>query len=296
MNREMHGLEQVAATFTYEWRAHHDGRFESDTLWGRTLEEHWPLFLSCMGVSEQDVKGTVALDAGCGSGAFSRMNADHGAEVVIGVDVSEAVDDAARACEDRPDVHIVQANIFALPLKPAICDLIWCSGVLHHTPDAGRGHRSLSRHLRPGGTLYVKVSPKGFSPFYWTRSILGAIHVTRLPPPALMLLSKAMSYPSAALLWLYRGARRLPGLRPRSAAEAVSVRRRPLREFQLAWFDALSPEHWSRHSEDEVVGWFRREGFDSIVALEVPKIGARGRAPASPDRGGPLTDLSEGRP
>ena len=279
MNRDMAGLENVARTFTYEWKAHHAGRFEGETLFGRTVDEDWRFFLDCTGAAADDVSGAVVLDAGCGSGRFTRLIGEHGAAAAIGVDINEAVDEAYADCGHLPNVHIVQANVFSLPFKEGIFDLVWCSGVLHHTPDAAAGHRSLARHVKPGGTLYVWVYAKRFNPFRFVKTVLDAVRVTKLPEPVLYRISKAISYPSLALLAGYRAARALPGLRPRTAWGERTVRPRTLDEIQLTWFDALSPEHDSRHTEEEVVGWFERSGFEDIVAIEEPKVGVRGRAP-----------------
>jgi hypothetical protein len=60
-----------------------------------------------------------------------------------------------------------------------------------------------------------------------------------------------------------------------------TVRPRNRRELELTWFDALSPEHDSRHTEEEVIAWFRRKGFERIEALEEPKVGVRGLAQKS---------------
>jgi SAM-dependent methyltransferase len=174
---------------------------------------------------------------------------------------------------------MVQANVLALPFKPGVFDLIFCRGVLHHTPDAAGGHRSLAQHVKPGGVLYVWVYAKRFNPFRFTKDVLNALRVTRLPPRVLLAFSKALAYVSVPLLYLYRAARRLPGLRPRDARAERTVRARSVRELYLTWFDALSPEHDSRHTEDEVMEWFRREGFEDIRAIDEPKIGVRGVAP-----------------
>src|SRR6266508_4287134 len=40
---EAHELTNVARTFGYEWKAHHHGIFESETLFGRTREQDWEL-------------------------------------------------------------------------------------------------------------------------------------------------------------------------------------------------------------------------------------------------------------
>jgi hypothetical protein len=59
------------------------------------------------------------------------------------------------------------------------------------------------------------------------------------------------------------------------------LRPRTIPELKLTWFDALSPEFDTRHSEEEVVSWFYGQGFSNVRALEEPKVGVRGVAPAT---------------
>lgn len=278
MNWSMASLANVARSFGYEWKAHHAGKLEDDTLFGRTLDEDWQYFLQGTGLRDEDIRGAVVLDGGCGSGRLTRQIGEHGATCVIGVDVNEAVDEAHAATRDLPNVHIVQGNIFALPFRERAFDVVWSNGVIHHTPDAARGHAALSRMVKPGGTLYVWVYPKRFNPFRLVKDIFDALRITQLPERELLWLSKSLAYPSLVLLRIYRGLRSIPGLRPHTAWARRTVRPRGLRELQLTWFDALSPEYDSRHTEQEVVGWFSRAGFESIFALEEPKVGVRGIA------------------
>jgi hypothetical protein len=58
-------------------------------------------------------------------------------------------------------------------------------------------------------------------------------------------------------------------------------RRRTLDELRLAWFDKLSPQYDTTHSEPKVIGWFRAAGFEDIVAIEEPKVGVGGVLRAS---------------
>jgi SAM-dependent methyltransferase/uncharacterized protein YbaR (Trm112 family) len=278
MNRSMEGLVQVARTFSYEWKSHHAGQLETDTLFGLTLDEDWQYFLDATRLTEQDLAGAIVLDAGCGSGRPTRQIAEHGAEAVIGVDINEAVDEAYAFCHDLDNVHIVQANILALPFKKRAFDLVWSNGVIHHTADAEAAHRALAAHVKPGGVLYVWVYAKRFNPFRFVKTVLDALRVTRMPEGYLLRLSKVFSYLSLGLLWVYRGARELPGLRPRTEWGRRTVRPRTVRELELTWFDALSPQYDSRHSEQEVVAWFERLGFQEIAAIEEPKVGVRGVA------------------
>jgi hypothetical protein len=108
--------------------------------------------------------------------------------------------------------------------------------------------------------------------------MLDAVRITRLPQPALLAFCKLISIPSLAVLETYRLVRSLPALRPLNARQLRTVRARGLKEIQLTWFDALSPEYDSRHTEEEVVGWFQSAGFERITPNEEPKVGVRGMA------------------
>ena len=281
MNTSMEGLENVARTFGYEWKAHHRGEMEEETVFGRTVEEDWLYFLEGTGLTEPEVRGATVLDGGCGSGRLTRQIGAHGAGRVVGVDVNEAVDEAFAASRDQDNVHIIQGNVFELPFSGGAFDVVWSNGVIHHTPDAARGHASLSRVVKPGGRLYVWVYAKRWNPFRFVKDVLDALRVTRLPEPVLLRLSRVFAVLSLGLLAVYRAIRSLPGLRPTTVWGKRTVRPRERHELELTWFDALSPEHDSRHTEDEVIGWFRREGFEEISALEEPKVGVRGTAPAA---------------
>ena len=279
MNRDFEGLERVARAFDLQWKLQQSGQLEGETLYGWTTEEDWALFQRALNVRDEDLQGAAVLDAGCGTARLTRQIARRGAALAVGLDVADSVDEAFDACRDEPDIHIVQGNVAALPFESGTFDLVWCRGVLHHTPDPPAGHRELARSVRPGGKLYVWVYSQRFSPFRFVKDVLDAFRITRLPPRALFAVCRAMAYPSLALLTAYRAVRRVPGLRPTTARGHRVTRRRGLREVQLTWFDALAPEHNSRHTEEEVMGWFRAVGFEQIACLEEPKIGVRGVRP-----------------
>jgi SAM-dependent methyltransferase len=277
MNRSMEGLEEIRESFTYEWKAHHAGKLELETVFGRTPEEDWRHFTDGVGLA--DLEGLRVLDAGCGSGKLTRQIAGHGPEYVVGTDINESVDEVYALTRERPNLLFVQANIFALPFPEKRFDLVWCNGVIHHTPDPERAFRALARQVRPGGVLYIWVYDKRFNPFRVTKDVFEWVGLRRLSPRAILRLAKVISYPSLALHRLYRLARRLPGLRPRTDWGRRTVKPRTLREVQMSWNDALTPRYDSRHTEDEVLGWFRTVGFRDLVVQGEPRLGVRGVAP-----------------
>jgi SAM-dependent methyltransferase len=99
----------------------------------------------------------VVLDAGCGMGRFAVASAAFGAREVLAVDLSDAVEAAAENARAWPNVHVVQADIYHLPLRPGCVDFGFCIGVLHHLPEPERGFRCLVHQVNPGGAVFAWV-------------------------------------------------------------------------------------------------------------------------------------------
>lgn len=103
-------------------------------------------------VTPEFFKGKVVLEGGCGKGRHTQLAAGWGAEDVIGIDLSGAVETAFAATRSLPNAHIVQADIYNLPLARKF-DYAFSVGVLHHLPDPRGGFLSLASKVKPGGHL-----------------------------------------------------------------------------------------------------------------------------------------------
>lgn len=101
-------------------------------------------------------KDQLVLEGGCGKGRHTSLAARWGVREVIGVDLSDAVETAFVATRDLPNAHIVQADIYHLPLARAF-DYAFSVGVLHHLPDPRAGFKSLAATVKPGGHLSAWV-------------------------------------------------------------------------------------------------------------------------------------------
>jgi SAM-dependent methyltransferase len=80
-----------------------------------------------------------------------------GARDVVGVDLSAAVETAYAATRELPNAHVVQADIYKLPLKRRAFDYAFSVGVLHHLPRPREGFVALSTRVRAGGYLSAWV-------------------------------------------------------------------------------------------------------------------------------------------
>jgi SAM-dependent methyltransferase len=96
--------------------------------------------------------GKVVLEGGCGKGRHTRRIAGWGAKDIVAVDLSDAVEVAFAATRGLPNAHIVQADIFRLPLRRAF-DYAFSIGVLHHLPNPRDGFKSLVSKVKSGGHM-----------------------------------------------------------------------------------------------------------------------------------------------
>ena len=107
-------------------------------------------------VSQQFVKDKVVLDAGCGKGRHVNIVAHAGARAVIAADIGSAIEVAYRNVGHLSNVHVIQADLKDLPLKPCF-DWIYSTGVLHHMQEPAGGFAAIKTKLNPTGALSVWV-------------------------------------------------------------------------------------------------------------------------------------------
>ncbi len=103
--------------------------------------------------------GERVLDLGCGSGRFAAALVDHGCAVVA-ADVAERALARARAAAPGADLRLMEPD-GAIPAGHGEFDLVWCSEVLEHVPDAGALLGEVRRVLRPSGRLLLTTPAHG---------------------------------------------------------------------------------------------------------------------------------------
>ena len=95
-------------------------------------------------------KDKVVVEGGCGKGRHTRRVAGWGARDIVAVDLSAAVEVAFESTRGIENAHVIQADIYHLPLR-RVFDYAFSVGVLHHLPDPRAGFRSLVAKVKPGG-------------------------------------------------------------------------------------------------------------------------------------------------
>jgi SAM-dependent methyltransferase len=182
------------------------------------------------------------LELGCGTGQMSLYLATAD-RMVVGCDLTRASltlgADAARRYRVS-GILFIESDLRNPGLRAGAFDVVYSSGVLHHTPDPPASFAALARLVKPGGFV-----------------VLGLYNVyARLP------------------LRLRRAVARLSGFRF-IPWDPVLRDRKAEPERRRAWLrDQYQHPEEHRHTLAEVQGWFQQNGIEYLRAYPNTLIGA----------------------
>jgi 2-polyprenyl-3-methyl-5-hydroxy-6-metoxy-1,4-benzoquinol methylase/uncharacterized protein YbaR (Trm112 family) len=250
------GGTTIQESFSREW-AHFD--YEADRTWGQTVERRRLDFLRHIDRPSEFLGGRVVLDAGCGNGALSVAISTFGCDVVA-TDISGSVEGAYEHFKDGDAgrAHFVQSDLMNPAVKRGAFDVVYCAGVLHHTPDTRRTFDSVLPAVAPGGSMFVWL--------YWR---VPGLHA-RLSEVVRRGISPLPAPLKHGIVWML-----VPPtlLRNRVRAARGKTQRLNARELTVRMLDSYTPRYRWLHTPDEVHGWFREHGFEEIKTTEEGREG-----------------------
>jgi len=143
--------EQSQEMFGVSWNLFNN----LDRVWKDTFNSYINPLLTI-----EDFKNKKVLDCGCGMGRYLYYLAEEGTDLSIGIDLSHAVDVAVVNLAHIENAHIIQADIYSLPV-PAIFDIVYSVGVVQHLPDPLKGFISIaSRRKDKVGKVFATLYGK----------------------------------------------------------------------------------------------------------------------------------------
>jgi len=262
---------ETASRFGEEWK-----QFDMIT------DKYEKQFLSWIEPVKRDFfQDKIVLDVGCGKGRHVLQAHNFGAKMVIGVDLSQAVDAAFKNVGRLPNVHIIQGDLYALPVKP-IFDYAYSIGVLHHTPDPKKSFMCMVDRVKNGGAVSAWVY--GREGNGWIIHLLNPVRriTSRLPLPIVKFLAfilavsmqvglKLFYWPAEHVSWLGW----LKGILPYSPY-LCSIADYSFRENFSIVFDHLLPEIAFYIRQEEFEAWFRDAKLTNINITQRNKNSWRG--------------------
>jgi SAM-dependent methyltransferase len=182
------------------------------------------------------------LEMGCGTGQMSLFLAT-AERLVIGADLARPSLELAEAARRRYGVGgalFIETDLLAPGLRRGAFDVVYSSGVLHHTPDPRASFAALARLARRGGMVVV-----GLYNAY-----------ARLPHRLRRAVARLTRF------------RWIPG-------DPVLRERRAERARRDAWLrDQYQHVEEHRHTLREVQGWFRENGVEYLRTYPDTPLGA----------------------
>jgi SAM-dependent methyltransferase len=242
------GRKDLAESWGYEWDSVAEGRLEKETYYGQTEEEEIASFCHYLGISPDDLQGKVILDAGCGYGRLTRALNRFGAEV-YGIDIASSIERTYEYCRSAQNVHIIQADIVDLPFKKMTFDYVFCKLTICYVRDHEKTFKGLSALVKPSGRLFISVPDK--SDLAFVVRLKDFLRITHCLPRGLLL----------HLCWAFAPVLSL-------AKKAVRNPMTSIRTNAFFLFNALHPIFMTRHTKEEVIDWFEKEGFAEVTLTE----------------------------
>jgi ubiquinone/menaquinone biosynthesis C-methylase UbiE/uncharacterized protein YbaR (Trm112 family) len=149
------GEATIRKNFTKEWSTLH----LDNTSFGYTpeqrdffvhLELDWPQHV----LTRKNLK---VLEVGCGSG-FESLSLDRVTQgEIYGFDLNATLLRNGDTLSKHPFVNVANASLFALPVVSGGFDIVYCSGVLHHTHSTKAAFEEILQYRRNDGMIYIWV-------------------------------------------------------------------------------------------------------------------------------------------
>jgi len=275
-------MANYAESFSLQWNVFAQTQLDSHSGHPISATRFW-------GATEwkpEALRDQYVLDVGCGAGRFAEVALDAGAKV-IALDYSNAVE----ACYENLQkyskrLHVIQGDIYGLPLRRNSFSFVYCLGVLQHTPDVAGAFAALPPMLASGGSLVVDVYRKSASrmllPKYWLRPLTRRIanetlfQILRRAVPTMFNISCMVG----RLPLLGCTLRRL--IPVANYTDILPLTSRQLLEWALLdTFDWLSPRYDKPQTAATLRRWLSDAGLTDVEVEQVGHLVGRGRRAAT---------------
>jgi len=239
--------KDLAESWGYQWTIQAEGKLETNTYYGETEQQELNNFFNYLGITASDLLGSVVLDAGCGYGRLTRALGKYGAEI-IGIDIASSIERIHEYCQSSQNVHIIQADIANLPFKNEAFDYVWSKLAICYVHNPAQAFENLANLVRPSGRVMVAVPDKADLAF--TVKLKDFFSISHRIPRRLLLYVSWCLAPALSL-----------------AKRILKKRKTSIKSNAFFLFNSLHPSFMTRHTREEVLGWFDKNNFSQTTSV-----------------------------
>lgn len=136
-------------SFEFEWSFLNAEK--KDRIWHDDTSKLSMVFMNEMGEGSDYFKGKSVIDVGCGHGVMTTKIAEL-SELAIGVELSKAVENAYLRNTVK-NAWYIQGDLQYLPFEEVSFDVLYSSGVIHHTNNTELSLLLIEPLLKNGGKI-----------------------------------------------------------------------------------------------------------------------------------------------
>ncbi|MBK7674973.1 MAG: class I SAM-dependent methyltransferase [Candidatus Accumulibacter sp.] len=277
----MGNREQTLVSFRDKWEQNKELAF-SETLKEGSDIFNWILTRNGVPSPEQFVawlngKARI-LDAGCGNGRVTALLQRYAPQSasIVGIDLTAAAV-AAENLRELKNVETRQKDLLGDLADLGLFDLIYCQEVLHHTADPKGAFLNLCQRLAPNGeiAIYVyklKAPLREYADDYIRAAIsslpydhaMKEMHEITLLGKALSDLDVKVTLPGVKVLGIEAGEYDIQRFLYHFFLKCFWNPSLSMDENVAINYDWYHPQLCTRHTLDEVLGWFADAGLSVI--------------------------------
>lgn len=241
--------ESVKKTFGFEWSILKNKKVN---VWNLNEEDFKTQLWNELDIADEEFRNMIIADVGCGHGKSGSLMADKSL-IVFCMDVGLSIEEAA-AKNKKENCFFLQADLHYLPFPAGFFDLVYSSGVLHHTPNTEAAFNKVAKVVKDKGIYCVWL----YHPFNNT-----------LHKIMLALRKVTVHLPIRLQFWLY-----MIFLLPfHKAISILKGKKKGWREIMINQLDMLSPKYRYEHQSDEVTIWYKKNNFDDVEITTINNYG-----------------------
>jgi len=252
LNECISGNKKTKKSFEWEWNFLDAEK--KDKIWEKDIASLTDIFLSETGLSIQDVNHKLTIDVGSGHGLMTSAIASLTNTTAIGVELSKAVENAY-VHNQQSNAWFVQADLRYLPFTAGTFDVLYSSGVIHHTNNTFESLKRIETTLKHDGLLCIWLYHPQKN-LYHTVALWLRKFISKLPIQLAFIIITLFIFPFTFLIKKIRN-------------------KRPVnyREELIYLFDSFTPEFRDEVPKEKAIGWVNDLEYQEINVTTVDQYG-----------------------